>query len=205
MTDTLAPTPLDADESALVAELRAGSEAAFARLVHVHGGRLLAVIRRFLPGEADAQDALQDAFLSAFRGIDGFDGKSLLATWLHRIAVNAALSRLRAARRRPEQPIDALLPRFLDDGHQAEPAVEWRDGPDVLLQREESRALVRACIDQLPESYRTILLLRDIEEVDTEETARLLGTSVAAVKTRLHRARQALRALLDPHLRRGAL
>jgi RNA polymerase sigma-70 factor (ECF subfamily) len=194
------PAALPADEdpdAALVGRLRAGDDAAFAELLRAYGPRLLVVARRLLPNEEDARDALQDACLSAFRALAGFDGKSRLGTWLHRIVVNAALQKLRRRRCRPEQPIDDLLPTFLEDGHRANPGPAWR--APTALERQETHALVRACIDRLPEDFRTILLLRDIEQLDTDTTAQLLGLSNAAVKTRLHRARQALRTLLDPH------
>ncbi len=159
------------------------------------------VARRFVGNDEDARDVVQDAFLSAFRSIHRFQGESLLSTWLHRIVVNAALVKLRTRRRRPEQPIEALLPAFLEDGHQASPAVDWRPTPEAELERKETQALVRKYIDSLPENYRLVLLLRDIEELDTEETSRLLGITPATARVRLHRARQALRGLLDPHLR----
>src|SRR5262245_23626215 len=189
---------MPAEEAELLAGLRAGDAAAYERLVREHLPRLLAVTRRILGNEADAHDAVQDAFLSAFKAIHGFDGASRVGTWLHRIAVNAALMKLRSRARRAEQPIEALLPRFLDDGHLADPPAPWALGAEQLLEREETRELVRRTIDQLPENYRTVLVLRDIEELDTEETARLLGVNEGVVKTRLHRARQALRGLLDP-------
>jgi RNA polymerase sigma-70 factor (ECF subfamily) len=140
---------------------------------------------------------VQDAFLSAFRSLDRFDEQAALGTWLHRIVVNAALTKLRSRRRHPEKPIEELLPAFLADGHQARPSRNWPD-PSAALQRGETRDSVRRHIDELPEDYRTVLLLRDIEGMDTDETARLLGLTPGAVKTRLHRARQALRALLEP-------
>lgn len=192
-----------ADESALVGALRAGDERAFETLVEAQGGRLLAVARRMLHHEEDAHDAVQEAFLSAFKAFDGFDGRSALGTWLHRIAINVCLMKLRSIRRKPERAIEDLLPRFLDDGHQAAPLADWGDAADVALQRRETRAFVRDCIAQLPEAYRTVLLLRDIEELDTEETARLLEVTTTVVKTRLHRARQALRTLLDSYVREG--
>ncbi len=201
----LPSTGEEPDGPAFVSRLRAGEEQAFETLVRHHSGRMLAVARRFLRNEEDANDAVQDAFLSAFRALDRFEGESRISTWLHRITVNAALMKLRTRRRKPSQSIDDLLPRFAEDGHMAELAVPWRDGADALLERGENRAMVRDAIDRLPEDYRTVLLLRDIEEVDTEETAELLGLSKGAVKTRLHRARQALRSLLDAHFRRGAI
>jgi RNA polymerase sigma-70 factor (ECF subfamily) len=197
--------PRDAREAAFLARLRAGEEGAFEELVRGYGPRLLAAAKRLLPSDEDARDAVQDAFLSAFRSLDRFAGDALLSTWLHRIVVNASLMKLRSRRRKPEASIEELLPKFLEDGHQADPAVKWKRGEDTPLEREETRALVRKSIDALPESYRTVLVLRDIEELDTEETAALLGLTVNAVKTRLHRARQALRQLLDPHLRSGSL
>jgi len=212
MTSNMSQMPPDADvvadlpsdEQALLERLRAGDAAAFEQLVRDHGGRMLAVVRRFLGSEEDAQDAVQEAFLSAFKALDRFEGQSRLGTWLHRIAVNAALMKLRSRKSRPnEQSADDLLPKFLEDGHQAAPASEWRNGGLAALEKAETRDLVRRSIDELPESYRIVLLLRDIEEKDTEETAQLLGMTPNAVKTRLHRARQALRALLDPHLRGG--
>jgi RNA polymerase sigma-70 factor, ECF subfamily len=190
------------DEEALLAGLRAGDAASFEQVVRRYSPRLLVTARRILGNEEDARDALQDAFLSAFRALDTFAGQSRLSTWLHRIAVNAALMRLRSRKRKPERPITELLPRFAEDGHQAEPAAPWV-GVDRALERQETRALVRRHIDELPDSYRTVLLLRDIEGLDTEETARQLGVNEGVVKTRLHRARQALRTLLDPHFRGG--
>jgi RNA polymerase sigma-70 factor (ECF subfamily) len=190
-----------AEESAFVARLQSGDGAAFETLVREHGPRMLSVARRYLGNDDDAQDALQDALLSVYRGIHRFEGNSQLATWLHRVASNAALMRLRTRRRTDETSIDALLPKFVDDGHQATATIAWARPVEQLLERQETAELVRRAIDQLPESHRAVLLLRDIEERDTEETAQLLDMTSGAVKTRLHRARQALRTLLDSHLR----
>jgi RNA polymerase sigma-70 factor (ECF subfamily) len=193
-----------AGEADLVARLRAGSDAAYEELVRAQGARLLAVARRLLRSEEDARDAVQDAFISAFRAIDRFEGGSRLSTWLHRIVVNAALMKLRSQQRKPETSIEDLLPRFLEDGHFAEPPAEWQQSADRALERRETRELVRQAIDGLPENYRTVLLLRDIEGLDTAETAEALGVTANAVKIRLHRARQALREQLDEHMREDA-
>lgn len=166
---------------------------------------MLAVARRLVRDEEDARDAVQEAFLAAFRSIGGFEGGCRLSTWLHRIVVNGCLMRLRSRRRHPEEPIENLLPKFLPDGHQVDhPSAAWNEPVDALLQRREVCDLVRRSIDKLPETYRTALVLRDIEELSTEEAARLLGVTENALKIRLHRARQALRTLLDPHLRGNA-
>ena len=191
------------DEAAFLAALRAGDDRAYEELVRSHGGRMLAVSRRFLRSEDDARDAVQDAFLNAFRSIDHFEGNARLSTWLHRIVVNAALMKLRTRRRRPEHSIEELLPGFLEDGHLAEPASEWQKLPEDRASRAEIRELVLTKIHELPEGYRNVLLLRDIEELDTRETSEALAVSSGAVKTRLHRARQALRTLLEPHLSRS--
>jgi RNA polymerase sigma-70 factor, ECF subfamily len=113
--------------------------------------------------------------------------------------------KLRSQRRRPEKPLDDLLPQFESDGHQKNPSRPWNPSNKSGIETRDMCTLVRAKIDELPTQYREILLLRDIEELDTEETAGLLGMTQAAVKTRLHRARQALRTLLDPYMTEGAL
>jgi len=154
------------DEDALLAGLRAGDDQAYERMVRAYGGRLLAVAQRILRNEEDARDAVQTAYLSAFRSIERFEGGCRLSTWLHRIVVNAALMKLRSRRRRPEESIEPLLPTFVDDGHHALQFATW-EGADALLERSETRQLVRDAIDRLPESYRTVLVLRDIEQVGT--------------------------------------
>ena len=137
-------------EDSLLARLRAGDESCFEELVRRTSPRLLATLRRMLRSEEDARDALQETFLAAFRALETFEGQSRLSTWLHRIAVNAALMKLRSSRRHPEESIDDLLPRFDANGHRVlEPA-----GPAVateeVLDGERQRALVRRCIDRLP-------------------------------------------------------
>ena len=191
----------DAAEAALLAGLRRGSDEAYEALVRTTSPRLLAVARRILGTDEDARDALQDAYISAFKALPRFEGQSRLSTWLHRIVVNTALMKLRSRKRHPEEPIETLLPGYQDDGHRSHEAEEWADGADVLLERAETRAFVRAQIERLPDNYRTVLLLRDIEEMSTPEAASALGISENAVKIRLHRARQALRALIHERLR----
>ena len=192
---------ITSDESELVAGLQAGEEDAFEELVRAQTPALLRTARRFLRSEEDARDAVQDAFVSLFKSISKFESNSQLATWLHRIVINCCLMKLRTWRRHPEEDIERLLPRFRDDGRQAEPSVLWTESGETILQRAELRKIVRYSIDHLPDRYRVVLLLRDIEEVTTEEAARLLDVTPTAVKVRLHRARQALRALLDPYMK----
>lgn len=187
----------DADEGALLARLRAGDPHAFEVVIRRYGARLLATARRIVRSDDDAQDVVQEAYISAFKSIASFSGEARLSTWLHRIVVNAALMRLRTRARRPEAPIDDLLPRFAEDGHFAESPSPWSAGVEEMVGAAETRVAVRECIDRLPEAYRTVILLRDIEGLDTEETATALGVSTNAAKVRLHRARQALKTLIE--------
>jgi RNA polymerase sigma-70 factor (ECF subfamily) len=190
-----------AADAELLARLRAGDEAAYEALVRTETRRLLAVARRLLRNEEDAQDAVQQAFLSAFRALPGFTGQSRLSTWLHRIVTNAALMKLRTRSRRREESIETMLPDFLEDGHHAERFSDWSLPADARLIERETRQRVRAAIDRLPESYRTVLLVRDIEGLSTNEAAEALGVTTNTVKIRLHRARQALMKLLRPEMR----
>jgi RNA polymerase sigma-70 factor (ECF subfamily) len=168
----------------LVARLKAGDGAAYADLTRAHGGAMTAVARRFFGDTADAAEAVQDALVSAFRAMAAFEGTAKLGTWLHRITVNACLLRLRARRRARLVPLE-------DAVHPAPPA-------DCGLDRDETRARVRAGLARLPAAFRTVIQLRDLDGLSTEEAAARLGTNSGAVKTRLHRARQALKAVLDP-------
>jgi RNA polymerase sigma-70 factor (ECF subfamily) len=184
------------DERGFISRLQAGDAVAFERLVREFGPCMLATARRFLPCPQDSADAVQDAFISAFQSIGAFQEHSTLATWLHRITVNACLMALRSRSRRKSASLDELLPQFDESGHHAARISRW-DDTVARVATQEQRLLVRSCIDRVPEPYRAVLLLRDIEQLDTEQTAELLGTSTGNIKTRLHRARQMLRALMQ--------
>lgn len=188
--------PLRDGEADLIRRLQANDDRAYEILVQRHTDRMLAVARRLLRSEEDARDAVQDAFLSAFRDIQRFRQGCKLGTWLHRITVNAALMRMRSRKSRPEADLETLLPVFDDTGHHARPVPLLPPHAEDRLLRGEQRRRVRSCIDRLPETYRTVLLLRDIEEMDTGSVADSLGISPNAVKIRLHRARMALGVLL---------
>lgn len=194
----------DADETRFVAALRAGDAVAFETLVRRHGGALLAAARRILASEDDARDAVQEAFVSAYRGIAGFDGAARLSTWLHRIVINAALMKLRSRRRRPEESLDDLLPCFDENGRWSSGAAPVSSAAETHVAARETRELVRRCIARLPDAHRVVLVLRDIEDRDTAEVAEMLGVTSNAVKIRLHRARQALRTLIERERAAGA-
>ncbi len=173
------PAQIDSEETRLIAGLRAGDDGAFEVAVRRYGGRMLA-----------------DAFLSVFRSIRNFAGEAAFSTWLHRIVVNAALMQMRSRRRRSEESIEQLLPRFDESGDWAEEAGAAAQVDD-LQEGRERLALVRQCLDKLPDRYRMVLMLRDIEDLDTAQTARMLGATPTAIKVRLHRARQALKTLIE--------
>ena len=194
---------LGVDEGALLQGLKKGEDWAFEALIRTFGARMLAVARRIVGNDEDARDVVQSAYLSAFRAIGSFEGSAQLSTWLHRIVVNTALMRLRSRRRKPEESIEGLLPAFKTDGHFEERFASGSLTADQLLERKETRRIVRAAIEQLPDAYRTVLILRDIEEMSTQEVADALEISPAAVKVRLHRARQALFTLLRRRLQPG--
>jgi RNA polymerase sigma-70 factor (ECF subfamily) len=183
-------------EQDLVAQLQRGDETGYELLVRDYGGAMLAIARRLLRNEDDAREAVQDAFLQVFRAIGHFRKEARLSTWLHRIVVNASLMRLRTNSRRPEGAIDDLLPHFDEQGCHAEPIQPLPASVEMLLASAETSLRVRACVAQLPEAYRAVMVLRELEELSNCETAQVLGISENAVKIRLHRARQALRTLL---------
>jgi RNA polymerase sigma-70 factor, ECF subfamily len=184
-------SPANQDEAELLAAALLGETKACERLVKEHGPRMLAVAQRILRHESDAADAVQDAFITAWRKLDTFRADCRLSTWLHRVTVNAALMRLRSQRRRDETlQLDARC---------SEPRGEETEAW-MRISADETRELVHRGIERLSEPYRTILRLRDIEEIDTATVAQMLGCTIANAKTRLHRARQALRELLEPYV-----
>jgi RNA polymerase sigma-70 factor (ECF subfamily) len=192
-----AVVPAQGSDFELIERIQGGDQEACEILVREYGGRMLSVARRLLRNEEDARDAMQEAFFCAFRSLRDFKGTARLSTWLHRILVNACLMKLRSSSRRPEASIEELLPTFDSTGHQVDPAQEWPQCPESQSISRELREQVRAAIETLPANYRAVLMLRDIEELSTQEVAKILGLTPMAVKVRLHRARQALRTLLE--------
>lgn len=187
-------------EDQLVESIRRRDSRAYETLLCDYGPRLLSTARRMCRNDADAADVLQDAMVNCLRHVDSFQGQSTIYTWLHRIVVTTALMKLRTRRRRRENSIESLIPAYYDDGHRVDGGKpQWAESAEQIAQRTETGEIVRKCIDQLPENYRIVLLMRDIEQLGTAEVAELLGANEGVVKTRLHRARQALKTLLEPH------
>lgn len=189
------------DEEALLAGLKTGDPAFFEQLVRRNIPWMLGLARRLLKDEALAEDCVQEAFVSAFKSLDKFEGRAALKSWLHRITVNAALMKLRARKRLSEDSIDALMPEF--DGYGCRIEVPWSllARPDEIVERENLREFVISKINELPDTYRVVLHLRDIEDLEVAEIADHLDISVGAAKVRIHRARSALKKLLEPLLR----
>jgi RNA polymerase sigma-70 factor, ECF subfamily len=191
-----------ASESALVEQLRSGDRPATERFVREHVGWMLALAQRYVKDASVAEDCVQEAFLQAFRGIGEFEGRSALRSWLYRIVSNTALMKLRSRRRAIEQPIEDTLAHI--DRDCCRMGAPWAElaTPHEILERKQARELVVAKMMELPDSYRIVLLLRDIEGMSTEETARALAMTEGAVKVRLHRARAAFKMLVEPVVRR---
>jgi RNA polymerase sigma-70 factor (ECF subfamily) len=160
---------------------------------------------RLTRDESRAQDATQDAFLQVFRKIDQFAEQSAFTTWLYRITVNAALMRIRSERRHREALLEDASPRYSEQGEIAEPIDDWSTAIDDDAGNRELAKFAAVAVDDLPDTYRSVFVLRELEELSTEEVADILDLTVPTVKTRLHRARLALRKALAEHIRGTSL
>jgi len=181
-------------ERELSERIRAGDKSACAACIEQHSPTVYRIALRVLGNESEAEDVMQETFLNAFKAIDTFEWRSSLATWLYRIAYNAALMRLRKPGR------DAMSVEELaeNEGVMETPRqlFDWCCLPDAEYATSEARAELERAVSELPEKLRAVFVLRDLEELSTEETAQVLGISLEAVKTRLHRARLQLRERL---------
>ena len=183
-----------ATDQELVAKAQAKDYAAFEQLLDRYEDKIFRLAYRFVRNESEAKEILQDTFLTIWRKLDTFKGDSQFSSWLYRVAANTALMRLRSQRRHPEVSTEDLPIGYLDNYGQLPPAIDnWAKRPDEELASDELRRHIQASVDALPEIYRTVFLIRDVEGLSTEETADVLQISVPTVKTRLHRARIALR------------
>ncbi len=189
-------TDLDKDK-ALLERIRAGDPMACSECIEQHSPALYRLALRMMRNEAEAEDVLQETFVSAFKALDSFEGRSSLATWLYRIAYNTALMRLRRV-----QPMTVSVdePVEFDDGSEAPRELrDWCCLPERDFETDETRAELERAIHELPEKLRAVFVLRELEGLSTEETAEALDVSVENVKTRLHRARLWLREHLSEY------
>ncbi len=187
-------------ENELLAGLRAGDPASFRRMVELNSANIYQVALKLLGDEQEAEDVLQETFLSAFEAIDRFEGRSKLSTWLYRIAYNASLMRLRKQGTMTTFSLEQTLPEGEEStGQDSRHLVDWSTVPDDLLLSAEARQEMDRAIAELPESLRSAFVLRDVQGLSGQETADVLGISVQAVKNRLHRARLRLRDRLSEY------
>jgi RNA polymerase sigma-70 factor (ECF subfamily) len=188
------------DETALVARAKAGDTTAFAELVKQYDRRVFRMAKQITQNDEDAEDVLQETFLKAYSHLDDFQGNSRFYTWLVRISVNEALMKLRKRRSDRTVPLDDPIDTG-EDELVREVAV-WDENPEERYSREELGQLLDESIQSLKPAYRTVFVLRDIEELSIEETAEALNLSISAVKSRLLRARLQLREKLTRQFKR---
>ena len=196
----MSTSPPILDESTLVSKAQSGDSAAFSELVTRYQNKIYRLAKHITQNDEDAEDVLQEAFLKAYEHLDGFQGNSKFYTWIVRIAVNEALMKLRKRKTDRSVPLDEPI----DTGEEMvnrEIAV-WDDNPEQQYSKEEMHGILNEAVDSLKPDFRTVFVLRDIEEMSTEETAEALGISVPAVKSRLLRARLALREKLTRKFKR---
>jgi RNA polymerase sigma-70 factor, ECF subfamily len=191
------------NESTLISRILAGENELFHELIRPYEKLIYVTIFAILKNETEAEDAAQETMINAFRHLGSFRGEAKFSTWLVTIAMNEARKRLRKVRVAAEDSLDE--PKEDSEGDYT-PAVltDWREVPLATLEREELREKLRDAVATLPEKYREVFVLRDIEELNQEETAAALGINVTLVKVRLHRARMMLQKLLVPYLKTQA-
>jgi RNA polymerase sigma-70 factor, ECF subfamily len=189
-----------ADESTLVAQAREGEMQAFSELVRRYEGKIFRLAQHVTQNREDAEDVLQETFMKAYEHLDQFQGNSKFYTWIVRIAVNQALMKLR--RRKTDRSVS--LDESIDTGEDmvVREVAAWDESPEQLYSREELGSILDTAIQSLEPPYRSVFVLRDIDELSTEDTAEALGLSVPAVKSRLLRARLQLREKLTRYFKR---
>jgi RNA polymerase sigma-70 factor (ECF subfamily) len=198
-TSTVSPA---FDEAALVARAKAGDTAAFSELVSHYDRRVFRMAKQITQNDDDADDVLQETFLKAYTHLDNFQGNSKFYTWLVRIAVNEALMKLRKRRSDRTVPLDEPIDTGEDE--MIREIAVWDENPEQSYSREELGDILEQAIQSLKPAYRTVFILRDIEEMSIEETAEALNLSISAVKSRLLRARLQLREKLTRQFKRKA-
>lgn len=191
----VAALPVPDDE--LVRRAQSGKTEAFEELVRRHERKVYNIAYRMLGNPEDASEALQDTFLRAYRFLGRFEFKSQFYTWIYRIATNVSLTKLR---RRKSPVVMSLDQPVGDSGDMAFEIPDDQFSPDLLYRRRELQRKLQQAVEELPEDYRTVVVLRDLEGLSNEEVSKVLNLTVAAVKSRLHRGRLALRSKLENHL-----
>ncbi|MCI0640357.1 MAG: sigma-70 family RNA polymerase sigma factor [Gemmataceae bacterium] len=168
-----------------------------------HGPRVYNLARRMLGNDADAEDVTQDVLLQVVRKLDTFRGEANLSTWLHRVTVNAALAHRRKRATRELREIPDPLELFTENGYHSQSPKPWSATPDLLAQNKETTELIEKAITELPEIYRDVYVLSDVEGVPNAQIGEMLGLTLPAVKSRLHRGRLLMRNALAPHFEKA--
>jgi RNA polymerase sigma-70 factor (ECF subfamily) len=192
-----------AQEKDLIDRILAGETDLFHQLVRPYEKLVYVTAFTMLRNEAEAEDAAQEVMINAFRHLKSFRGDAKFSTWLVTIAMNEARQRLRRAKAAPQDSLDEQTEEREGDFTPAA-LTDWREIPSEALEKKEMRQKLREAVEQLPPIYREVLVLRDLEELNQEETAAALGINVTLVKVRLHRARMMLQKLLVPYLKAAA-
>jgi RNA polymerase sigma-70 factor, ECF subfamily len=195
-----APPIENNEEQALVDRARAGDASAFTELVDKYERKIFRLAKHITQNDEDAEDVLQESFMKAYSNLDSFQGQSKFYTWLVRIAVNEALMKLR--KRKSDRTVSLDEPHETEEDTVTREIAVWEDDPEQKYSREELRSILERAVESLKPAFRTVFVLRDIEEMSTEETAEALGISIPAVKSRLLRARLQLRERLTRVFRR---
>jgi RNA polymerase sigma-70 factor (ECF subfamily) len=199
LTPTTSAAP-SFDEANLVEKAKAGDAQAFTELVNQYERKIYRLAKHITQNDEDAEDVLQETFLKAYEHLNNFQGNSKFYTWIVRIAVNESLMKLRKRKGDRTVPLDEPV----DTGEEmvAREIAVWEDNPEQRYSREEMQQILDEAVQSLKPDFRTVFILRDIEELSTEETAESLGISIPAVKSRLLRARLALREKLTRQFKR---
>ncbi len=188
--------PPDMEERSLIQQLKAGDQKAFEVLYRRHCSQVYRQARALVGNEPETEEVVQEVFLTLYQKAKMFRGDAALSTWLYRLTINAALTRLRRRRRTREVDVADYLPKYQADGHHLKPVVDWSQDLERQLARKQLRRILEQALDQLKPADRAVVILSDLEGIPNREIGKVLGLSVPAVKTRLHRARLVLRGKL---------
>jgi RNA polymerase sigma-70 factor (ECF subfamily) len=197
------PKKPSGEEQMLIERVKAGDHRAFELIFDRYVSRVYRQALRLTGNEADAEDVVQETFLLAYRKATTFQGKSEFSTWLYRLTVNAALTKLRQRKREKEVSLGNYLPKFKEDGHHLMPVVDWSQDVDKLVAGNEINQIIREALDQLSPVDRAVVVMSDLEDMSNREVGEALGLTIQAVKARLHRARLFLRGKLSASLGRS--
>ena len=193
----------ETNEAGLIARILAGEKELFHELIRPYERMVYLTLFSIVKHQTEAEDGAQEALISGYRHLSSFRGDAKFSTWLVRIAINEGRKRLRKAKRAAEESIEEQAETHEGDFTPA-PLTDWREIPLEALERKELREALRAAVAELPDIYRQVFALRDLEELNVEETAQALGINTGAVKVRLHRARMMLQKRLVPYLKTTA-